>query len=64
MKFFCLQVVEFYLKTGYHQASAENQQFVKVFLSRLLQQQVFAKIHVFNRNTHKFRLAKYFSLKL
>ena len=42
MKFFCLQVVEFYLKTGYHQASAENQQFVKLFLSRLLQQQVLA----------------------
>lgn len=39
VKFFCLQVVEFYLKTGYHQASAENQQYVRLFISRCLQQQ-------------------------
>lgn len=40
VKFFCLQVIENYLKTGYSQAILDDHQNIKSFIARCLQLQV------------------------
>lgn len=54
VKFFCLQVIENYLKTGYSQANLDDHQNIKSFIARCLQLQVRDFFFISFNNKKKF----------